>query len=99
MKSDDVVDIIRRNELELRKLGAAHLRLFGSVARGTATDASDVDVAVEFADGVVGFARIGVLDGIRDRLMAELGRAVDVVEAFPRSAKMRRAIERGRIAF
>jgi hypothetical protein len=45
MNREQVVEILREHEAELRACGVAHLRLFGSVARGAQTDASDIDIA------------------------------------------------------
>jgi len=39
---------LRRCEAELRSCGVVRAGVFGSVARGTATPQSDVDVLVEF---------------------------------------------------
>ncbi|MBK5957660.1 DNA processing protein DprA [Rhodoplanes elegans] len=47
MTRDDVIARLKSVEPELRDRGVAALYLFGSFARGEATDASDVDVFVE----------------------------------------------------
>jgi hypothetical protein len=44
---DRCLNLLRRVEPELRSRGVLHAALFGSVARGEATDESDVDVLVE----------------------------------------------------
>lgn len=46
MDRSAAIDILRTHEGELRKRGVRHAALFGSVARGDATTASDVDVMV-----------------------------------------------------
>lgn len=57
MDLDHVLAILRSHEAELRAAGVEHLHLFGSVARGDQTSASDVDVALELTPGVrLGFA-------------------------------------------
>ena len=43
---EEVSEIIRQNELELRRFWVMELYLFGSVARGEATENSDVDFLV-----------------------------------------------------
>ncbi len=48
MDRDEVIDKLRRSESDLRRLGVRSLRLFGSVARGEATEDSDVDLLVAF---------------------------------------------------
>ena len=57
--------------------GATNVRVFGSVARGTDTESSDVDVMVDLASdvGVVG------LIGLEREISEILGRGVDVVPA------------------
>jgi len=94
MTREETLSIIRRHEAELRKLGAERLAIFGSTARGTSSEASDIDVAVEFSEQISGLGRIGALSGVRDRLAQLLGRPVDVVEIEPRSARLRAAIVR-----
>ncbi|MGC2639527.1 MAG: nucleotidyltransferase domain-containing protein [Acidobacteriaceae bacterium] len=47
---ESVLHTLRTHEGELRRHGVAHAAVFGSVARGEATDASDVDVLVELDD-------------------------------------------------
>jgi len=63
---------------ELReRFGVADLRVFGSVARGEAGAASDVDVLVD----VTGQATFDGYMGLRERLEELLGRWVDLVVA------------------
>ena len=45
----EVARIIRSVEPQWRGMGASRVRIFGSVARGEATDLSDVDLLVDFA--------------------------------------------------
>ena len=57
--------------------GMSNVRVFGSVARGEDTEASDVDLLVDVAAGVGLFALVGL-----ERELSELlGREVDVVPA------------------
>jgi hypothetical protein len=44
---DNVLDILRTHESELRRFGVSHAAVFGSVARGEARAGSDIDVLVE----------------------------------------------------
>jgi uncharacterized protein len=48
MDKGSVIQTLRMHEPELRAAGIVHLRLFGSVARGEATEKSDVDLLAEF---------------------------------------------------
>ncbi len=76
MRLQDALRLLREHREELRRLGVKSLAIFGSVARGEADAASDVDVLVEFIHPV-GFFRF--LD-VRDRLEAILGRRVDLAQ-------------------
>lgn len=57
--------------------GASNTRVFGSVARGDDTDASDVDLLVDLDEGV----GVVSLAGLRRELAELLGVDVDVVPA------------------
>ena len=51
MKRDEVLRILAANRKKLAELSVKSLAIFGSVARDEATDASDVDLLVEFEKG------------------------------------------------
>ena len=61
---------------QVRALGVVRLALFGSVLRGEASPASDVDLLVEFAPGEKSFDRFMAL---ADLLEALFGREVELV--------------------
>lgn len=64
---------------EFRTWGVRRLYLFGSLARGEATSASDVDVLVDYEpDAKLSFLRVC---GLRHRLEELLGSEVDLVTA------------------
>ena len=48
LSSEGILDVLRSQRPALRRLGVRRLGLFGSAARGAATDASDLDFLVEF---------------------------------------------------
>ena len=61
MHQNEISSVIRGRADELRaRFGVLSLRLFGSVARGEATELSDVDVLVEFSRpvGLIQFAAL-----------------------------------------
>ena len=61
MKRDEVLRILREHREELRhEYGVKSLALFGSVARGDAREASDIDILVEFDGRVSLFDVIGL---------------------------------------
>lgn len=75
---DDLVWGKREEILRLaRKYGASNVRVFGSVARGEATDRSDIDFLVDFPPDYSLWDRIGLMQDLEELL----GRRVDVVLA------------------
>jgi predicted nucleotidyltransferase len=67
-KRDEIVRIARR-------YGASNVRVFGSVARGDATDESDLDLLIRLERG----RTLLDLAGLGDDLEALLGRRVQIV--------------------
>jgi predicted nucleotidyltransferase len=66
MTRDDVLAILRSERPRLRsEFGVRSLALFGSVARGEATDKSDVDLLVEFDRPISYFDLFHVEDELR----------------------------------
>jgi uncharacterized protein len=76
MDRDYVITKLREHEPELKAAGIVHLRLHGSLARGTATATSDVDLIAEFDSS----RHLSLLDmvGIENRLCDLLGAPVDL---------------------
>ena len=75
--ADQVIATLRDHAAELRQAGICHVGLFGSLARGEASPASDIDLVVELDPA----ARIGMirLAGIERRLVEILGWRVDLL--------------------
>lgn len=77
--SAPILDELRRRRAEIlgvaRARGASHVRVFGSVARGDATESSDVDFLVDLDAG----RTLLDLGGLLMDLKELLGRDVDVV--------------------
>jgi uncharacterized protein len=98
MDREVVANIIHSRRAELEALGVTHVSLFGSVARGEQTPASDVDVAIEIREEgrPRGLAAIGQLTDIREKLTDALGVAVDLVVEPAFKPRLRQAIERDR---
>jgi predicted nucleotidyltransferase len=95
---NDVLQTLRDHENELRRLGASHAAVFGSVARGEAAPSSDIDVLVDLDPerpmGVFQYARLklyideildGAVDVVNRRTLKPLLRESilhDAVDAF-----------------
>ena len=79
MDKDRVIATLREHEPELKAAGIVHLRLHGSVARGEAAAASDVDLIAEFDAR----RRLSLLDmvALERRLTQLLGVRVDLSPA------------------
>ncbi|MFN3762483.1 MAG: nucleotidyltransferase family protein [Anaerolineae bacterium] len=77
--ADDILEILRHHKDELsEKYGVREIGIFGSYVRGEQTEASDIDILVEFEPG----ARVSLLDfvNLEGYLSALLGVRVDLVE-------------------
>ena len=70
------------------------MTLFGSLARGEATSASDVDLAIRAGPGFSrgGFDHFGKLDALREHLSALLHCDVDLVEEPAVRPRLRKVI-------
>jgi len=75
---------LRRKGEEIRSIasrfGFDNIRIFGSVANGTARADSDVDLLVHLATPAKGWEYFGRLDQFRQAMEALLGRSVDVID-------------------
>jgi predicted nucleotidyltransferase len=79
--------------LDLRALGIERITLFGSLARGEASGASDVDLAIHAGPGFSsGRDHFGRLEALREHLAALLGGVVDLVEEPAVGPRLRRII-------
>jgi len=76
MDRDSVLRILADSSEELRRRSVQRLAVFGSMARGEATESSDIDILVEFDPE----ASVGLFEFVRLRryLSELLGREVDL---------------------
>ena len=74
--SRQILDLVRSHRQELRALGVRRLGLFGSAARGEATDSSDLDFLVE-----LDCKTFDNYMGVKELLERLFGRRVDLVVA------------------
>ena len=72
----DPVSIIEQHAAELRALGTRRIGVFGSAARGEETAESDVDIYLEFAEGMKNYDNFFA---IHELLEALFGRSIDLV--------------------
>jgi predicted nucleotidyltransferase len=89
--------LLDRNRGEILRLaakyGASHVRVFGSVARGEADSASDVDFLVDLEHG----RSLLDLGGLQYELESLLHRPVDVVTERGLKARLRERVARDAI--
>jgi predicted nucleotidyltransferase len=90
LQLNTVLQKLDGDRTELDRLGVKSLSVFGSVARGEATEGSDIDFLVEF-DGPAGFFRIARL---QRHLQDLLEVRVDLVTLGGLRASMRERILR-----
>ncbi len=76
LKKEDVIEILEKNSNKIRSFHVHSLYLFGSVVRAEATEASDIDLLVEFEPG----AHIGLFEFARlQRMLSDmLGCKIDL---------------------
>jgi hypothetical protein len=86
--------LVKRKREEILRVSARHgarnVRIFGSVARGEADEASDIDFLVEMEPG----RSLLDLGGLQVELEALLGRPVDVVTVRGLKARIRSTVLR-----
>jgi predicted nucleotidyltransferase len=95
MLMKQIIKTLRAHESELRRRGVEGLSLFGSVARGEAGSASDVDLAVRFTPA----ARVDLFEfaALSERMREVLGIQVDLISEPARAVRMQREIDRDRV--
>ncbi|MBZ0316213.1 MAG: nucleotidyltransferase family protein [Anaerolineae bacterium] len=78
MGIQEIIGNKRQTILELaRKHGAFNVRVFGSVARGEATEDSDVDFLVQFREGTRIWDVIGLQQDLAELLQREVNLSTD----------------------
>jgi predicted nucleotidyltransferase len=95
MRRDELLALLAQHKPVLaERFGVTSLRLFGSFARDTAREDSDVDVLVGFVAAPTGDQYFGVQFYLEDLL----GRTVDVVSETALRERLRPYVERDAIA-
>lgn len=91
MTRDEALQRLRPCEAELRASGVGALYLFGSTARGEATDESDVDLLFELGDAP--YFSLLTQASLQIRLADVLGTNVDLVGRDGLRPRIRQRIE------
>ena len=98
MNRTEIIAKLTANAAALKARGVRHISLFGSRARGTNSDVSDIDLAVEL-DSAAGLSGYEIV-GIEQELVAILGARVDIVVIPVRRQSLGEEIEKdGVLAF
>jgi predicted nucleotidyltransferase len=89
---NQVLASLRMNAAELRRRGVLHAGVFGSVARGSGNDKSDVDILLTFTDD----EQFGLLEYVRlERYLTGIvGAPVDLADRQRLKPLLRNVIER-----
>lgn len=97
--NNQVLQTLRALESELRAAGVRYVAVFGSVARGEDTVASDLDLAVDLAPGSAptGFQFVDYVDRLKNKLATALSRDVDLVILPARRRELQEALSRDAI--
>jgi uncharacterized protein len=91
MVTRESIRLKREAILEIaRRYGASDVRIFGSVARGDATETSDLDLIVRFEPGRSLLDHAGLIGALEDFL----GVKVDVIDADGMRTRFRTVVER-----
>jgi uncharacterized protein len=90
MKRDEAIIRLQQHEADLKRLGIEHLYMFGSTARGEATDESDVDLFFDYKKGKLGLFE---LMDVKAYASSILGRKTDIMTRDSLHKTLRQAIE------
>jgi predicted nucleotidyltransferase len=91
MERERAIEILQSRAAEARGLGATALYLFGSTARGQATEGSDIDMFIDYDPETFSFVE---LIRLRDSLSQALGRPADLTTRRGLHPALRDKIER-----
>jgi predicted nucleotidyltransferase len=87
---ESVLDTLKNEKGQLSDYGVEMIGIFGSCARGEATDDSDLDILVVFKEGQKTFRHFM---GLREFLQSIFGERVDLVTLQSIDPKLRDSIE------
>ena len=90
MKRDEAISRLQQHEADLKRLGVERLYLFGSTARGEATDEFDVDLFFDYEKGKLGLFE---LMDVKEYAASILGRKTDIMTRDSLHKMLRQNIE------
>jgi predicted nucleotidyltransferase len=90
MKRDEAISRLQQYQADLTRLGVEHLYLFGSTARGEATNDSDVDLFFDYEKGKLGLYE---LMDVKEYTARILGRKADIMTRDSLHKMLRQGIE------
>ena len=90
MRAIEAIDLLRRRQAELERLGVESLYLFGSTARDQARANSDIDLFFDHRRGELGLYQ---LMDIKDLATGILGRSADIMTRSSLHPVLRHEIE------
>ena len=90
MKRDEAIGRLKAHEAELKRLGVERLYLFGSTARGDATESSDVDLFFDYERGKFGLYE---LMDVKEATAKILGRKTDIMTRDSLHKAIRKRVE------
>ena len=90
MKRDEAISLLKMHEADLKRLGVAHLYMFGSTARDEARDQSDVDLFFDYEKGRLGLFELMDVKAYAARI---LGRETDIMTRDSLHKTLKRQIE------
>src|SRR5207253_1139995 len=90
MKREEIIAQLRQHEADLKRLGVEHLYLFGSIARGEATEESDIDLFFDYEKGKLGLFELMDVKAFTTNI---LGRTTDIMTRDSLHKTLRRTIE------
>jgi predicted nucleotidyltransferase len=97
-----IIETLRSHRAQFEAMGVRHLALFGSQARGDATEESDIDIGVEMdpQKAAKGLAYFGQLQQVEDSIVAVLEATIDLAdEGMLRERVMRNYLKDRIVAF
>src|SRR5271163_4256059 len=90
MKRDEAISRLQQHEADLKRLGVERLYLFGSTARGEATDDSDVDLFFDHEKGKLGLFEM--MD-VKEFAAGILGRKTGIMARDGLHRRLKRPVE------